>query len=28
MTTLVDSIIDSYLDRVDVGVIQDEKEGA
>jgi len=30
MTTLVDSIIDSYLDRVEVGVvrIRDEKEGA
>ena len=30
MTTLVDSIIDSYLDRVEVGVVRDrdEKEGA
>jgi len=28
MTTLVDSIIDSYLDRAEVGVVRDEKEGA
>jgi len=28
MTTLVDSIIDSYLDRVETGVVRDEKEGA
>jgi len=28
MTTLVDSIIDSYLDKVEVGVVRDEKEGA
>ena len=28
MTTLVDSIIESFLDRVEVGVIRDEKEGA
>jgi len=28
MTTLVDSIIDSYLDRTEVGVVRDGKEGA
>jgi hypothetical protein len=28
MTTLVDSIIDSYLTRDEIGVVRDEKEGA
>ena len=28
MTTVVDSIIDSYLTKAEVGVIRDEKEGA
>jgi len=28
MTTLVDSIIDSYLTRDEVGVVRDKKEGA
>ncbi|MBC8181498.1 hypothetical protein H8E88_10285 [candidate division KSB1 bacterium] len=28
MTTLVDSIIESYLDKVEVGIVRDEKEGA
>ncbi len=28
MTTLVDSIIESFLHKAEVGVVRDEKEGA